>query len=339
MNYRGSYRKLLANSRSAMVAAIEIYNKPRFEYREEVFVQLLINAWELLLKAMVSKSKRSIYYPKKKGQPYRTLSWSDAFNRSKPAWPNAIAASAVIANLELLGVYRDNSVHFYNAHGFEVVIYSLAQTSITNYCDLSQAVFGKDLTDEISWSMLPLRVRAPIGPMEYLSGARPAGAAHSDAVDEFLKKIQSAASDLADEGADTGRLLTVFDVSLQSTKKIEKADIVVGVDREASNEPFLVTKILDPNKSHPFRRKDALERIGDGAGGPFNQYSFDAVAWHLGLREKKHLCWTDEATGTKKWSPEIITIMKRLTPEEIERARAAYSNRSKGQAAPTSSVA
>jgi hypothetical protein len=339
MNYRGSYRKLLANSRSAMVAAIEIYNKPRFDYREEVFVQLLINAWELLLKAMVSKSKRSIYYPKKKGEPYRTLSWSHAFSRSKPLWPKEIAANAVVANLELIGVYRDNSVHFYNAHGFEVVIYSLAQTAITNYCDLARAVFGKDLADEVTWSLLPLGVRAPIGPMEYLSGARPPGTANSDAVDEFLKKIESAAADLADEEADTGRLLTIFDVSLQSTKKIDKADIVVGVDHEVNNEPFLVMKTLDPNKSHPLRRKDALEKIGDGSGGHFNQYSFDAVAWHLGLREKKHLCWTDDATGTKKWSLEVVAIMKRLTSEEINQARTAYSNRGKGQANATSSVA
>ena len=28
MNYRGSYKRLLGNSKSAMVAAIEVYNKP-----------------------------------------------------------------------------------------------------------------------------------------------------------------------------------------------------------------------------------------------------------------------------------------------------------------------
>ena len=33
------------------VAAIEIYNKPDFLYREEAFAVLAINGWELLLKA------------------------------------------------------------------------------------------------------------------------------------------------------------------------------------------------------------------------------------------------------------------------------------------------
>jgi Protein of unknown function (DUF3644) len=42
----------LANkSVSAAVAAIEIYNKPNFSYREEAFSLLMVNAWELLLKA------------------------------------------------------------------------------------------------------------------------------------------------------------------------------------------------------------------------------------------------------------------------------------------------
>ncbi len=36
---------------AAMVAAIDVYNKPDFRYRAESFVILALNAWELLLKA------------------------------------------------------------------------------------------------------------------------------------------------------------------------------------------------------------------------------------------------------------------------------------------------
>src|SRR5688572_22226725 len=82
MNYRGSYRRLLGNSVSAMLAAIEIYNKPRFPYRDEVVVVLLINAWELMLKALVSKSGNSIYYPKRRQEPYKTLSLDDALRKA-----------------------------------------------------------------------------------------------------------------------------------------------------------------------------------------------------------------------------------------------------------------
>lgn len=38
---------------SALLAAIEIYNKPLIEYREQTLALLLVSAWEVLLKARV----------------------------------------------------------------------------------------------------------------------------------------------------------------------------------------------------------------------------------------------------------------------------------------------
>jgi hypothetical protein len=43
-------QKLLENSLSAALSSIEIYNKPDFKYREEIFTILNVNSWELLLK-------------------------------------------------------------------------------------------------------------------------------------------------------------------------------------------------------------------------------------------------------------------------------------------------
>jgi hypothetical protein len=42
---------MLAKAEAALLAAIEIYNKPDFKYREETFAILMLNAWELLIKA------------------------------------------------------------------------------------------------------------------------------------------------------------------------------------------------------------------------------------------------------------------------------------------------
>src|SRR3989304_5738000 len=46
-------KQMLDKSLSAMLAAIEVYNKPTFEYREEAYSILAVNAWELLLKARI----------------------------------------------------------------------------------------------------------------------------------------------------------------------------------------------------------------------------------------------------------------------------------------------
>ena len=162
MNYRGSYKKLLGNSKAAMTAAIEIYNKPTFKYRDECTVILLLNAWELILKSVLSKSKQSVFYQKKRNQPYRTLSWQDALTRSRAFFPNTVPYLPVQRNLEILGIYRDNAVHFYNAADFSVMLYALAQTSIINYRDVLLGVFGTRLENEISWQLLPLGIRPPI---------------------------------------------------------------------------------------------------------------------------------------------------------------------------------
>ena len=57
--------ELLDKSIAAMIAAIEIYNKPDFMYRGETFSILAINSWELLLKAKYLKDNynkmRSLY--------------------------------------------------------------------------------------------------------------------------------------------------------------------------------------------------------------------------------------------------------------------------------------
>lgn len=52
-----SHKKLCDNSRAAMLAAIEIYNKPQTTYREQVVTVLVVNAWELILKAALRKAK------------------------------------------------------------------------------------------------------------------------------------------------------------------------------------------------------------------------------------------------------------------------------------------
>ena len=47
-------KELLDRAVAATIAAIEIYNKPDFRYREEAFAVLAINGWELLPKAKLN---------------------------------------------------------------------------------------------------------------------------------------------------------------------------------------------------------------------------------------------------------------------------------------------
>src|SRR3974377_640473 len=102
MNYRGSSRHLIRNAKSALLAAIEIYNKPGIQYRDECFVILLLNAWELFLKALISKRKGSIDYRKNRIQQYQTLSIVDAFTKAEKFFSKKIDYLPVAANVQLL---------------------------------------------------------------------------------------------------------------------------------------------------------------------------------------------------------------------------------------------
>ena len=245
MNYRGSYRKLLGNAKAALLAAIEIYNKPQIAYRDECFVLLMLNAWELTLKALLSKNRTSIFYRKHRGQPYRTLSWADSLNKAASFFPPDVPHGAVKKNLDLLATYRDNVVHFYNEPGFSTLIYALAQTSIVNLRDLLVTCFQVDLGKDITWQLLPLGLNAPIDPIDYLSGTG-RSKRKSSAVAQFLLELKEAVAEVKSAGLDAGRLLTVFKVKLESTKKLQEADITIGFKKAASEEhgPLAVIRLL-----------------------------------------------------------------------------------------------
>lgn len=56
--------RLIEKSREAFTMAIEIYNRPTIKYRVEGFSFFICNAWELMLKAFLIKTKgeKSIYF-------------------------------------------------------------------------------------------------------------------------------------------------------------------------------------------------------------------------------------------------------------------------------------
>ena len=334
MNYRGSYRHLLGNAKSAILGAIEIYNKPHFTYRDECFVILLLNAWELLLKALVSKNRKSIFRPKERKKPYETLSWGEALTTAQAFFPAKIEALPVRRNLDLLSTYRNNSVHFYNAMGFGTLVYALAQTSIINFRDLLEESFGISLADEINWQLLPLGLKPPIDAIEYISGTTGKPAKGGAAVKQFLASLATAAHEVEKANADSGRLLTVFTIKLESTKKIEKADVVVGVKSAAAaaEGPLVVTKTMDPNITHPLRQKEVIEKVPTLHGSPLTSHRFQAIARKFQLRSNKQFCWRAAEGVLTRYSNDLVQFLRNLNKAQVEEAVEEYAQFIKSRA-------
>jgi hypothetical protein len=327
MNYFGSYRNLLQNAQAAMLAAIEIYNKPRFQYRDECFTILLINAWELILKALLSKNRKSIYYKKRRGEAYKTLTWQDAFSRAEKYFPNNLPAFPVRRNLEMLNTYRKNAVHFYNAKNFGTIIYSLAQTSIVNFRDLLAEAFGIHIEEEITWSLMPLGLHCPVDPITYISDDSSRKTAASAPVNQFLTELASALKEVESQGLDTGRLMTVFRVKLESVKKVAHSDVIVGVQANSRGQrsgPLVIEKRFDPNDPNWVRRKEILEEITELHGRRFTSYTFEAIIWHNKIKENPRLCWISGEGVLTKYSKEIIAFIKRLSKNQVDGSISAY---------------
>jgi len=147
---------LAAKSVHAAVAAIEIYNKPNFAYREESFAILMVNAWELLLKAkwvnmhgedgtclhvMVKDPKGGVIAklnrsgnPQSHGLPYLAAKLLEHANSGFERGCH----DNILALLEI----RDNAAHFLNTDlSLARRVLEVGTASLRNYLCLATAWF------------------------------------------------------------------------------------------------------------------------------------------------------------------------------------------------------
>ena len=322
-----SYRRLLTNAKGAMVAAIEIYNKPSIQYRDEAFVILLVNAWELLLKAVLCQAKRTIFYKKKRREPYKSYAMKDSVARTRELIPSSLDPAAIAANLEHLVLFRDNAVHFYNQSDFGVLVYALGQTAIINFNDVLNAVFGHGLEEQMALNLMPIGLRPPVDPIAFLAGITGEAAANPVVV-ELVRSLAASTAELEDAGNDTARLLTSYTVSLQSMKKITSADLVVGVAGGGDDDRILVTQAFrDPNKAYPFRQKDLMSRQMVVDGVEIGAYQFQAVVWKYRLKSDPKYCWEADEGVLTKYSSEVVRFLESLDAAALNRAKVEYSAR------------
>jgi hypothetical protein len=158
---------IYSKAEAALIAAIEIYNKPDFAYREETFAILAINAWELLLKAKLLAGGQNrlqalyVYAPRKKADGTPTN--RSFLKRNRAGNPLTVGLGEAIrlleanaatrlptevrANLDALIEIRDNAVHFVNAR-FELAkaVLEIGTACVRNFVALAAKWFKEDLS-------------------------------------------------------------------------------------------------------------------------------------------------------------------------------------------------
>jgi hypothetical protein len=160
-------------------------------------------------------------------------------------------------------------------------------------------------------------------------------------VKQFLARIVESTHTLESHKQDTGRLLTVFQVKLESTKKIANADVVVGVEKGVGDKgPLVVTKTMDPNDTHPLRTSAVVEAVKTLHGMPFTSGTFQAIAWKHGMKSNRLFCWRSAEGQLVKYSHDAVTFIKRLTQGDVELAKKEYreQNRRKRASVPATAM-
>jgi hypothetical protein len=167
-------KELLDRAVAATVAAIEIYNKPGFLYREETFAVLAINGWELLLKAkwladhgnkvsslyvMEPRTKRD--GTKSKKLHIKETRSGNPFTHSLDFLAKKLVEAktfdeAAWANIQALMEMRDSSIHFYNHSGaFPLRLQEIGTASLKNFVAATKNWFGRDMA-EFNFYLMPL---------------------------------------------------------------------------------------------------------------------------------------------------------------------------------------
>ena len=240
------HKYFVDKSISAALSAIEIYNKPDFKYREETFSILMINAWELLLKAKILKEHhgdlRSIYQMKNKTGKYgnKLKSLTPDLNRSLnpmtiglPKCLNICESapiklsSAAKENILLLMEIRDTAIHFQNADLYlGKKVFEIGTASLKNFLTLIKDWFDYNLS-AYNFFLMPMTFFHEFEAIKSFSIN-----SNKEQIKNLLTYISEKEKEMpSDENND-------FNISLKLETKFVKSD---------STDSFLACYSSDPN--------------------------------------------------------------------------------------------
>ncbi len=280
--------KLLDKSKEAFTMAIEIYNKPTIKYRIEGFSFFICNAWELMLKAHLIKTKgeNSIYY---KDNPERTLSLENCiqqvFTNNK---------DPLRINLEKIIELRNTSTHFI-VEEYEMVYVPLFQSCILNFNDKMMLFHSVDMTEIIPQNFLTLSVS-----MKALNESEII-AKYPEQIATKILKTKDTIDDLSISNN------AKFAISIEHhhyiTKKKEQATSFVKIDKSADTSVQIIKELKDPNKTHSYTTKNCIDVIKkqldkknvclkyNGNDATFTSFHFNNFCKHFSVKENEKFCY------------------------------------------------
>lgn len=255
---RARNRFLVDHSINTALSAIEIYNKPDFKDREQIFCILMTTAWEALLKAKILRDNRNrlnSLYVKSGARFKKTRSGHPLTIGIIEAARQCNLSPVVSENIERLVDVRDAAVHLTaDSPSLPYLVFTLGTASLQNYARLVRDWFGVGLGD-YSFYILPLGFAYPfraITPVDLRKEPRDVAA--------IIRQVVSAQE--AGRASDGPfQLVCELRTTLVSAKKItEKTDITASISPGAPGA-VIVTRDVNLLDQYPYRFTELWQRI------------------------------------------------------------------------------
>lgn len=270
-------KALLHKSKDNMMLAIELYNRPSLVNKLDGFVMLFCTAWEQLLKAKLIESdgEESIFVERK--QRKETISLRDCLDKCFDK------NSSVKKNIKKIVEIRDQAVHLLVPE-LQGVMSRIFQSGVFNYSKLFEE-FSQSLFMTTSFTgMMSLVGDFELPSMPVMSSY------YGDAAKDILNLAESLQKEI--DSSDDMEFAIPLNVRFSITKDTENGPVILLQKAEEGMEglqkAFIIEKAKDPEKSHPYLTKEAIDEINDRLTKRYKRQRLD-----------KHLISVDKISGMK----------------------------------------
>lgn len=317
--------RFFRKAEAALLASIELYNKPDFRYREEAFTILALNAWELLLKSKLLAENKSrlqclTFYqtrPTKSGQQSKRkyVKTNRAGNVQTIGLGQVILdleakgtklPAAVRQNLDGLTEIRDNAIHFINVSPrLSKQVLELGTAALENFIELAKQWFALDLS-AYSLYLMPIGFVAAPGVAVGINAAQDE--------DRLIRYIATLVKDAPrDDGAD---FHVSLEVNLSFKRSAADAAAVVAVTNDPDAAKVAISE-EDIRKIYPWDYAELTRRLQR------RYIDFSANAKYHGIRKalahnpqfvKTRLLDPSKPSGLRKdfFNPNVVAEFDKL---------------------------
>lgn len=240
-------KRLVDKSIEAFTLALEIYNKPTIKYRVEGFSFFICNAWELMLKAELINKNQSIYF---KDNPERTLSLIETVRKIYPDKHTRIRL-----NLEKIIDLRNTSTHFIT-EDYEIHYAPLFQACVLNFTNEMEQFHNVDITTYIPQNFLTVSAHYEPLTNEQIKLKYP-----PEIAQKLIKKANDI--DVLNDEFNSDKFAINIKQNLYITKKKNKADFTVAIDKNSDSKAQIIKDVRDPNNVYKYSYTNVVEVVQD----------------------------------------------------------------------------